>query len=233
MLPTDSLHSLTVDFARAPAPVRAAFEFSTDELSVFLCQAGNQGVPLLLVHTSRALHLVSTSHDHVRAFRPVLAGIHQRVQNLDGWRSLPVRGAGGSDAARCLLQQAIPVAGFDPLVQEFVRELRAAAAASSSWGAFSPALVCLVRMAEHAVARVWDETGLGRAGSSEAALDLETLVAERILEEELVAWQSSYPAARSSRRPGSSPSILPFEAEERHSMIVLRGENVLRKLGTG
>ena len=112
-------------------------------------------------------------------------------------------------------------------------ELRAAAERSRSWGAFSTELASLIRMTEHASARVWEETRLGRPGSGEAELELETLVAERIVEEELVAWQSSYPAARSSRRPISDPNILPFEGEERHSMIRLRAESVLRKLGTG
>ncbi len=233
MLPTDCLHSLTVDFGHAPAPVRAAFEFSADELSGFLCQAGRDEVPLLLLCTSSALYLVSTSESHVRAFRPVLASILDRVRHVDGWRALPVRAASGSDAARCLLNQAIPSSGFEPEVRQFVTELRAAAERSHSWGAFSTELAALTRMTEHAAARVWDETRLGRPGSSEAELELETLVAERILEEELVAWQSSYPAVRSSRRPISDPNLLPFEGEERHSMIRLRAASVLSKLGTG
>ena len=232
MLPTDCLHSLTVDFGHAAAPVRAAFEFSADELSSFLCQAGRDGVPLVLLCTSRALHMVSTSHNHVRAFRPVLSSIHDRAQGAEGWRGLPVRTASGSDAARCLLRQAIPSSGFEPEARQFVAELRAAAERSRSWGAFSDELAALIRMTEHAAARVWGETRLGRPGSSEAELELETLVAERIVEEELVAWQSSYPAVRSSRRPISDPNILPFEAEERHSTVRLRAANVLSKLRT-
>ncbi|MEP7049589.1 MAG: hypothetical protein ABJB12_04520 [Pseudomonadota bacterium] len=232
MLPTDCLHSLTVDFERAAAPVRAAFDFSAEDLSGFSCQAGRAGAPLLLICTSRALHLISTSDGHVRAFRPVLARIRERGQNVEGWRGLPVRAASGSDAARVLLRQAVPATGFEPEVHQFISELRAAAERSREWGAFSNELASLVRMTEHASARVWEETRLGCLGSSEAELELETLVAERIVEEELVGWQSSYPAARSSRRPISEPNILPFEGEERHSMIVLRTGNVLSKLRT-
>ncbi|MEO8902997.1 MAG: hypothetical protein ABI488_13120 [Polyangiaceae bacterium] len=232
MLPTDCLHSLTVDFDQAPAAVRAAFEFSTDEVNRFLCQAGREEVPLVLLRTSRALRMISTSHGHVRAFRPVLSCIHERAQDAEGWRGLPVRSASGSDAARCLLRQAIPSSAFEPEVQQFVTELRAAAECSRSWGAFSDELAALIGMTEHAAARVWDETRLGRPASSEAELELETLVAERIVEEELVAWQCSSPAVRSSRRPISDPNILPFEVEERHSMVRLRAASVLRKLGS-
>jgi len=113
-----------------------------------------------------------------------------------------------------------------------VRQLRAAAELSKPAGALSSGSAHLIRMTEHAAERVWEETRLGRPGSSEAELELETLVAERIVEEELVAWQSSYPALRSSRRPISSPEILRSTGEERQSMVRLRAASVLTKLRT-
>ena len=233
MLQADSLHSLTVDFEDAPASLRAAFELGQEELSDLLCQAGQGGVPLVLLSTKTSLHLVSTRQNHVRAFRPVLSRIHERTSTLEGWRGLPVRTASGSDSARYLLRQAIPATRFEPEVRAFVRGLRAAAELSRACGAFSTELAALIRMTEHAAERVWEETRLGRPGSSEAELELETLVAERIVEEELVAWQSSYPALRSSRRPISSPDVLPFDGEERHSMVRLRAVSVLTKLRVG
>ncbi|HEY5376369.1 MAG TPA: hypothetical protein VIK01_21965 [Polyangiaceae bacterium] len=233
MLQTDCLHSLTVDFENAPASLRGAFEFDQDELSDLLCQAGRDGVPLVLLCTGTSLHMVSTSQNHVRAFRPVLTRIYERARDAEGWRGLPVRTASGSDSARFLLRQAIPATRFEPEVRAFVRALRAAAELSRTCGAFTAELAALIRMTEHAAERVWEETRLGRPGSSEAELELEALVAERILEEELVAWQSSYPALRSSRRPISSPDILPFDGEERHSMVRLRAASVLTKLRVG
>jgi hypothetical protein len=232
MLPTDSLHCLTVDFAHAPPAVRQAFEFPTDEVRDLLCLAGRAGLPLLLLHTPTALTLVSTSQSHVRAFRPVLARLRERVLELDGWRALPVRIASGSDAGRQLLRQAIPSTRFEPEIRAFARTLRSAAELSGTCGAFSTELGALVRMTGHAAERVWDETRLGRPGSGEAELELESLVAERIVEEELVAWQSSYPALRSSRRPASDSDIGQFTGEERQSMVRIRVANVLTKLRT-
>ena len=230
MPPTDCLHCLTVDFAHAPDPVRAAFDFPAEEIRDLLCHAGRHGVPLLVLTTRTALTLVSTSQNHVRAFRPLLARLRERTLGTDGWRGLPVRLASGSDAGRQLLCQALPATRFEPEIRDFVRSLRLAAELSGTCGAYSAELGALVRMTEHAAERVWEETRLGRPGSSEAEIELESLAAERIVEEELVAWQSSYPALRSSRRPISDADIGPFDGEERHSMVRIRSASVLTRL---
>jgi hypothetical protein len=220
---------LTIDFAHAAEPVRRAFEFPAEELRDLLCQAGSRGLPLMVWCERNSLTLISTSQHHVAAFRPVLARVRERAENLDGWRALPVRLASGSDAGRQLLRQALPSSKFEPEIRAFVRGLREAAELSATCSAFSAELGALVRMTEHAAERVWEETRLGRPGSSEAEIELETLVAERIAEEELVAWQSSYPALRSSRRPVSDADIGPFDGEERHSMVRMRAVSVLTK----
>ncbi|MEI9941724.1 MAG: hypothetical protein WDO69_31310 [Pseudomonadota bacterium] len=235
MLPMDCLHCLTIDFARAPEPVRAVFarqSDGSDELRDLLCEAGRASVPLLVLSSPSSLTLVSTSQNHVRAFRPVLAVIREQLLGVAGWRALPVRTASGSDTARELLKLGIPESHVVPQIHLFLRNLRAAAELSSACGALSGELGALVRMTEHATNRVWEETRLGRPGSSAAELELETLVAERIVEEELVAWQSSDPALRSSRRPVSDADIGPFEGEERHSMVRIRTASVLTKLRT-
>jgi len=184
----------------------------------------------MVLRGASSLTLVSTSQSHVRAFRPLLARLRERTLGTDGWRGLPVRLASGSDAGRQLLEQAVPSTRFEPEIRAFVRSLRIAAELSATCGAFSTELGALVRMTEHAAERVWDETRLGRPGSSEAEIELESLAAERIVEEELVAWQSSYPALRSSRRPVSDADIGPFDGEERHSMVRIRAASVLTKL---
>ncbi len=233
MLPTDCLHCLTIDFTHAPESVRAVFapqSNTADELRDLLCEAGRASVPLLVLPSQTALSLVSTSQHHVRAFRPVLAVIRERLLGMAGWRSLPVRIASGSDVARQLLKQGIPEARSEAQSPVFVLNLRAAAELSSACGSVSGELSALVRMAEHAASRVWEETRLGHAGSGAAEVALETLAAERIVEEELVAWQSSYPALRSSRRPVSDADIGLFGDEERHSMVRIRATSVLAKL---
>ena len=230
MLPTNCLHCLTIDFTHAAEPIRPALQFPAEEVRDLLCQAGSQGLPLMVLCGHTSLTLVSTSQHHVGAFRPILGRVRERTQHLDGWRALPVRLASGSGAGRQLLRQALPSSRFEPEIRTFVRSLRLAAELSVTCGSFSAELGALVRMTDHAAQRVWEETRLGRPGSSEAEIELESLAAERILEEELVAWQSSYPALRSSRRPVSDADIGPFDGEERHSMVRLRTASVLSKL---
>ncbi len=230
MLPSDCLHCLTVDFAHAPVAVRAAIVLQADEIRDLLCHAGRAGAPLLVLQCGTSLTLVSTRQQHVRTFRPVLAIVREHLLGLDGWRALPVKVSAGSDAGRQLLRHAIPSSRFEPEIRAFVRNLRAAANLSGTCGAFSTELGALVRMTEHAADRVWEETRLGRAGSSEAEAELESLAAERIVEEELVAWQSSYPALRSSIRPISDADIDLYAGEERQSMVRLRVAGVLSKL---
>ena len=232
MLPTDSLHCLTIDFAHAPPALRAAFDFPADEIRDLLCLAGQDRLPLVVLCTASALTLMSTSRHHVRAFRPVLAHLRERALEHEGWRTLPVRIASGSDAGRQLLRQAIPSGHFEPEIRNFVRTLRNAAELSATCGTFSTELGALIRMTEHAAERVWEETRLGHPGSTEAEDELETLAAERIFEEVLVAWLSSHPALRSSRRPPSDSDISQFTGQERASMVRIKVANVLSKLRT-
>jgi hypothetical protein len=235
MPPSDCLHCLTIDFTHAPAPVRAVFVQlceASDELRDLSCEAGRAAAPLLLLFSPNSLSLVSTRQCHVRAFRPVLAVIREGLLGIAGWRALPVRLASGSDVARQLLKQGIPESPGVAQIQIFSRNLRAAAELSRVCGALSSELSALVRMAEHAANRVSEETRLGRPEASAAEIELESLVAERIVEEELVAWQSSYPALRSSRRPVSDADIGPFDGEERHSMTRIRATSALTKLRT-
>jgi len=232
MLPTESLHSLTIDFTHAPEPVRAVFAGQADDLRDLLCEAGLACVPLLVLSLRNSLTLVSTSRSHVRAFRPMLASIREGLLGIAGWRSLPVRAASGSETGRQLLIQGIAELHFEPKMRAFLRSLRSAAELSTACGASCGELIALVRMTEQAGARVWQETRLGQSGSCQAERELEAVAAERIVEEEVVAWQSSSPALRSSRRPVSDADIGPFDGEERHSMVRIRATSVLTKLRT-
>jgi glutamyl-tRNA reductase len=233
MLPTDCLHMLTIDFETAKTPAREAFAFSIEQRSELLRRAGSDEIPLVLLSNERSFHLISTSQNHVPAFRPVLARVHERTHAIEGSRAVLVRVTRGSDAARQLLRHATPFSQLRTEAQQFLCDLRAAATLSSDCGAFSAELGALFRMTEHAAERVQSETRLGRPGSSEAELELEALAAERIVEEELLAWQSSHPTLRASVRPPlSERDIDLFSNEEPQSVTRLRVARVLTKLRT-
>lgn len=232
MLPTDCLHVLTIDFERATAPVRGAFELSTDERRELLLGAGSSAIPLLLLGTSRSFQLVSTSQNHVRAFRPALSLVERRTGAIEGARAVPVRVTRGREAARQFLRQATPFSQLQAEAQRFVADMRAAASLSTECGAFSTELGALLSMTEHTAERIEDETRLGRPGSLPAERELEAVAAERIVEEELVSWQSSDPLRRPSAPPLSERDIDWFPAQEPQSVVQLRVARVLTKLRT-
>jgi hypothetical protein len=161
----------------------------------------------------------------------VLGQVQQRAQGIAGALALTVRATQGSDAARQLLRRTTPLSRLAAEAEEFLGELRAAAALSRACGAFSGELAALLQLTEQAAERIQSETRLGRSGLLEAELELEALVAERILEEELLAWQSSYPALRASVRPPLSERALElFSSDEPLSVVRLRAARVLTKL---
>jgi len=234
MVPSESLHLLTIDFAAASPVVREALNFSSEELKEMLCSAGACQIPLVLIQGEHCLQLVSTSRNHVRAFRPVLARVHERIVDRDGSRRVPVQISRGGDAARQILRRATPFSGRAQEARAFVQALREAGELARACDSLSAELAALFEMTVHAAERVEHETRLGRAGSVEAELELEGLDAERIVEEELLAWQSSYPAARSSLRPPiSEHDIQVFSSEEATSVIRMKSARVLTKLRAG
>jgi len=233
MLPSDCLHLLTIDLERAAGAVREAFEFSSDDRRELLLEAGSHGIPLLLLVTTRSFHLVSTYGNHVRAFRPALTRMRDRTHAAEAARAMPVRIAQGRGAARQFLQHATPLSHDRAAAQAFMTELRAAARIALDCGAFSLELGALCQMAEQTAERIEGETRLGTPSSSSAELELETLAAERIVEEELLAWQSSYPALRASLPPLSMAELDLFPAEEPNSRPRLSGLRLLNKRHLG
>ena len=230
MHPKDRLHCLTIDFAHASPQVRACFALEGAEIRHLLRQAGRNRVPLIVLCSPVAMTLISTSDCHVRAFSPVFGAVRERTHSVDGWQSLRVRSASGSEAGKQLAQQAItrtssPSAGF-------MLNLRAAVELSGMFGALSGELDALARMVEHIVLRVRDETRLEQSHPGDHEVELEELAAERIVEEELLAWRSSYPALRTSLYPMPSPDLNSFSDEERRSMVRIRIASPVAKLHT-
>ena len=230
MHPKDHLHCLTIDFSHASPEVRACFALEGAEIRHLLRRAGRAGVPLIVLCTPVSMTLISTSDSHVRAFSPVFGAVRERTHSVDGWQSLRVRSASGSEAGKQLAQQAITPPGSAS--KGFMTGLRAAVELSGIFGALSGELDALLRMIEQVTLRVRDETRLEQSCPADGEIEIELLAAQRIVEEELVAWRSSHPALRTSLRPVSHPDLEPFSDEERHSMVRIRVAGPVTKLQT-
>lgn len=234
MSQADRLHLLSVQFAQAPSAVRQSFVFTQDQQTDLLCELAEREVPLVFVVGHHSLDLFSTSHNHVRAFRPVLSLLSERIVAKESQSAVPAGVARGGDAARYLLRRLVPLQGTSADARDFGRAVQTAVALAKVCGTYDGELSELFQMAERAAERVRAETRLSYADVTRDELELETLDAERIVEEELLSWQTSEPALRASLQPPLSvDSIAPFSSDEPHSMVRLRSANVLHRLGTG
>jgi len=232
MSQVDRLHLLSANFADAPAAIRAAFAFSQDQQTDLLCRAAESDLPLVLIVGESSLDMFSTNQSHVRAFRPVLASLHERMAGLDGVSGVPVHVSRGADAARYLVHRAVPLFGVEADANEFARKAHLAAALAKACGSFDGELAELFRLVTRTIDRVRNETRISYSDVTSAELEIETFDAERIIEEELLAWQSSQPTLRASLPPPLSVTDFnPFSSDEPQSVVRLRNARVLTRLG--
>lgn len=181
----EEIHWLSIDLSSMSDEVRSALRVTTDEVAMWSSQAARFGASLVVVTTDTSIELYSTEHDRRRAFRAAMESFASRVQlrhELGRCRTVERR---GSAAARHLFQRAagvIPRSG-----RPFLARMHAATTAAAAHAVLGPTLASIFRIAANVGLRVRVEATNGGSG---ALGELESLVAERIVEEELAAWQS-------------------------------------------
>ena len=144
----------------------------------------------------------------------------QIIPELGKTRTLSLCGA---DAARHLFTHAaqLGAAGTTHPASSIYR----AAALSAASTALGPTLASLFRAAANVGRRVRHETSLDDSNASPALREVESLAAERIVEEELATWQAQ--EAEIQRATGDSPAAIvphvpPFDKNEPISQVRLR-----------
>ncbi|HET9931500.1 MAG TPA: hypothetical protein VFQ35_12455 [Polyangiaceae bacterium] len=181
----EELHWLSIDLRSLSDDVRSALRVSADEIAAWSAYAARFGASLVVVTTETSIELYSTEHDRRRAFRVAMESFAARVElrhELGRCRTVERR---GSAAARHLFLRAAGVApgGGRP----FLARMHAATTTAAAHAVLGPTLASLFRIAANVGLRVRVEATNGGTG---ALGELESLVAERIVEEELAAWQS-------------------------------------------
>jgi hypothetical protein len=184
--PTDSaagnvVHVLSVHWAGAT--------FTREAHLGWIVRAAEQRLSLVVVVSDGRLELYSTARDRSRAFRPVLEALRARVNAEPSLGEARVVEKGGTDAACHLLRRAAGLGTDAAADKHFAMQLHAATAMASVASSLGPSLTSLFRAAANTSRRVRQETALGQAMTS-ALREVELLAAERIAEEELLAWQS-------------------------------------------
>lgn len=181
----EEIHWLSIELGSLSDDVRAALRVGADESERWSSSAAHQRASLVVLATETAVELYSTEQDRRRAFRGPMESFAARVRlrpELGQSRTVERR---GSAAARHLFQRAAGIS--EGPGRPFLSRVHAATTAAAAHAVLGPTLSSLFRVAANVGLRVRLEA---TSGSATTPGELESLVAERIVEEELAAWQA-------------------------------------------
>lgn len=218
-----SIHLLSIDLHSAPRSLRPVLELGPTDVEHWLLRAGAAGVPLAIVCGPDSIDLYSSEAGRRAAFKPLLESLWSLGRNLEGLERIRTREAAGHAAARHMLRQAAGLESTEHGVS-YASAINAACDQASLFGTLSDELRELFGLAQTTADRSETETELSAPHSTRASRQVEALSAERILEEQLVAFQvaaESEQAARSSL-PAPRASLPPYTSEEPGSCVRLR-----------
>lgn len=218
-----SLHLLSIDLHSAPNSLRAVLELGPSDVEHWLLRARAAGVPLAIVCGPDSVDLYSSDAGRRTAFKPFLESLWSLGRNLEGFERVRTREMAGNAAVRHMLRQA---AGLESTEHgmSYAGAINAACSHARRFGTLSEELGELFGLAQNTAARSEHETELAAPHSTRASRQIEALTAERILEEELTAFQIAAvndEAARSSQ-PAPRTSLPPYSADELGSCVRMR-----------
>jgi hypothetical protein len=215
-LTADTLHLLSIDLSSAPSSLRAVLELGQDDVEHWLKRARAAGAPLAIVCGPEHVDLYSSEAGRRAAFKPLLESIWSLGRHLEDFQRIKTREAYGHAAVRHLLRQA---AGLESTEHglSYANCIDAACAQARRLGTLSDGLGELFQVASSTALRSGTETEISAPFSTRASRQLEALSAERIVEEELLAFQVATasipaPAPAASGDDASTRATLPARA---------------------
>lgn len=217
----NSLHLLSIDVHSAPNSLRSVLELGGKEVEHWLERAKAAGAPLAIVCGPDSIDLYSSEAGRRAAFKPLLESLWSLGRNLEGFERIRTRVAEGRAAVRHILRQA---AGLESTEHglSYASAIRAACEQALLFSTLSEELAGLFDVALGTADRSETETDLSAPHSTRASRRLEALSAERIVEEQLVAFQLAAETESPSRAPHSVSTLPPYSSEEPGSCVRLR-----------
>ena len=220
--PPEEIHILSIKVSSLPEDLRDALNVTRDEHTSWLTAAAERGRSLLVLRTDDSVEFYTTNRDRFVALRPVIESLAARVKiapELGTARTVERR---GTDAARQLMVHAARQNGSGSTHPG--SSIHGAAALSAASTALGPTLGSLFRAAANVGRRVRQETALHDSNIDLALQEMETLAADRIVEEELATWQAQ--EAEIQRATSEMPRVAQprssFEKPEPVSEVRLR-----------
>jgi hypothetical protein len=188
----------------------------------WLTEAALNGASLAVVSDAGALELYSTEEGRQRAFPAVMASLRERLLGNSDLGKLRVRELSGKSALEHLFNRAAGLEGSCD-GQEVLAEIHAAAAAAAASAALGPTLGAVFWAAANVTRRVLQETAIHHGDGESSFRDLYRFEAERIVAEELAAFQVVRSEAHSRlQRRFSVPAAGAYDGEEPASAVRLR-----------
>ncbi len=224
---SSSLHLLSIDFSCAPSSLRAVPELGPDDVEHWIRRARMAGAPLAIVCGPESIDLYSSDAGQRAAFKPLLQSLWSLGRNLEGFDRIRTREAYGHAVVRHLLRQAAGLESTEHGVS-YASCIAKARQQATRFGTMSETLCDLFELASSTVDRSEAETGLSSLTSTRASRQIEAMTAERIMEEQLLVFQTGTPseAARPTlpARAASSlpPSRASYAADEPSTGVRLR-----------
>jgi hypothetical protein len=224
---TDTLHLLSIDLGSAPSSLRSVLELGPTDVEHWLKRAKLAGAPLAIVCGPDCVDLYSSDAGRRAAFKPLLESLWALGRNVEGFERIRTREASGHAAVRHLLRQAAGLESTEHGVS-YGGCIAQAEAQAMRFQTMSRSLAELFQLAGSTADRSETETELASVSSTRASRQIEALSAERIVEEELVAFRAAVAnddVARSTLPAPASmspPSLSRYSADEPGSAIRLR-----------
>jgi hypothetical protein len=229
----DTLHLLSIHLGSAPSSLVAALSLGSADVEHWLGRARAVNAPLAIVRSPGSIDLYSTEAGRRAAFKPLLESLWRLSHDQKGFQGVRATEASGDAVVMHLLRQA---AGLESTEhgESYTDCIETACAQAERANTLSDGLRDLFRLASSTAERSRTETELSAPHSTRASRQIEALSAERILEEELMAFRvaaandqeakSSQPAPRlSTPVPRHNSTIVPaYSASEPGSSSRLR-----------
>ena len=222
--PSESLHLLSIDLGSAPSSLRAVLELGRDDVEHWLRRAQAAGVPLAIVCGPDSVDLYSSDAGRRAAFKPLLESLWALGRNLEGFERVRTREACGHSVVRHMLRQA---AGLESTEHglSYTSSIAEACTRATKHGTLSQALSELFQLASSTADRSEAETEMAAPFSTRASRQIEALSAERIMEEELMAFRIAAANDQAARSSVPAPRTSAAPAADGHSMLPLYTAN--------
>lgn len=207
---TDTLHLLSIDLGSAPSSLRAALQLSGEDVEHWLGRAVAAGVTLAIVCGPDSVDLYSTETGRRDAFKPLLQSLWAVGRHLEGFDRVRTTEASGHAVVTHLMRQAAGLNSAEHGVS-YTGAIDQGYSLAALNGTLCPDLQELFELASITAHRSQAETELSAPHSTRASRQVEVLGAERIMEEELMAFRvaaANDEGARSASLapPGSVPA---------------------------